>query len=109
MRHLRSHPELVTTLHDNANYLREQLMARGFKPIEGATPIIPVILGETAKAIEMSRLLLDEGVFVTGFGFPVVPKGEARVRCQVSAAHTREDLDQALAAFERVGAKLRLI
>ncbi|MCZ6915968.1 MAG: glycine C-acetyltransferase [Gemmatimonadetes bacterium] len=109
VRHLRSHPELVTTLHDNANYLREQLMARGFKPIEGATPIIPVILGATSKAIEMSRLLLDEGVFVTGFGFPVVPKGEARVRCQVSAAHTREDLDQALAAFARVGAKLRLI
>ena len=62
----------------------------GFKPLPGETPIIPVILGETAAAIRMSELLLDEGVFVTGFGFPVVPQGQARVRCQISAAHTRE-------------------
>ena len=81
----------------------------GFKPLEGPTPIIPVILGETSKAIEMSRLLLEEGVFATGFGFPVVPRGEARVRCQISAAHTREDLDQALAAFSKVGETLGLI
>ena len=57
----------------------------------------------------MSELLLDEGVFVTGFGFPVVPQGQARVRCQVSAAHTRDDLDQALAAFRKVGRQLGLI
>jgi len=68
-----------------------------------------VILGETAAAIRMSELLLDEGVFATGFGFPVVPQGTARVRCQISAAHTREDLDQALAAFARVGRQLGLI
>ena len=109
VRHLRSHPELVATLRDNTQYFREQLMARGFKPLEGPTPIIPVILGETSKAIEMSRLLLEEGVFATGFGFPVVPRGEARVRCQISAAHTREDLDQALAAFSKVGETLGLI
>ena len=109
VRHLESHSELITTLHDNANYFREQLLARGFKPLDGDTPIVPVILGETAKAIQMSEMLLDEGVFVTGFGFPVVPKGEARVRCQISAAHTRADLDEALAAFERVGKKLGLV
>jgi glycine C-acetyltransferase len=57
----------------------------------------------------MSDLLLNEGVFVTGFGFPVVPQGQARVRCQISAAHTRDDLDQALAAFRKVGRQLRLI
>ena len=57
----------------------------------------------------MSELLLEEGVFVTGFGFPVVPQGQARVRCQISAGHTREDLDQALAAFSRVGRRLELI
>ncbi len=57
----------------------------------------------------MSEMLLDEGVFVTGFGYPVVPKGEARVRCQISAAHTRDDLDTALHAFEIVGKKLELI
>ena len=109
VRYLRSHPERVTALHENARYFREQLLARGFKPLEGDTPIIPVILGETAKAIQMSNLLLEEGVFVTGFGFPVVPKGEARVRCQVSATHTRDDLDQALEAFVKVGTRLKLI
>ncbi len=109
VRYLRSHPERVTALHENARYFREQLLARGFKPLEGDTPIIPVILGETAKAIQMSNLLLEEGVFVTGFGFPVVPKGEARVRCQVSAGHTKDDLDQALEAFVRVGTRLKLI
>jgi glycine C-acetyltransferase len=109
VRHLQQHPELVTRLHENARYFREQLRARGFRPLAGSTPIIPVILGETAKAIRMSEMLLDEGVFVTGFGYPVVPQGEARVRCQVSAAHTRDDLDQALRAFESVGRRLGLI
>ena len=70
---------------------------------------MPVILGETAKAIEMSELLLAEGVFVTGFGYPIVPQGHARVRCQLSAAHTRDDLEFALRAFQKVGRKLRLI
>jgi len=109
VRRLRAEPALVTRLHENARYFREQLLARGFRPLPGDTPIIPVILGETAKAIQMSELLLDEGVFVTGFGYPVVPQGEARVRCQVSAAHTREDLDEALRAFETVGRRLALI
>jgi glycine C-acetyltransferase len=109
VRYLRSHPERVTKLHESARFFREELRAQGFSPLEGDTPIIPVILGETAKAIEMSNLLLDEGVFVTGFGFPVVPQGEARVRCQISAGHTKEDLDQALEAFGRVGKRLKLI
>jgi glycine C-acetyltransferase len=104
--HLESHPELVTRLRDNARYFRERLIELGFKPLAGETPIIPVILGETAAAIRMSDLLLAEGVFVTGFGFPVVPQGQARVRCQISAAHTRDDLDEALAAFEKVGRKV---
>jgi glycine C-acetyltransferase len=106
---LESGPERVTRLRENARYFRDQLGALGFKPLAGETPIIPVILGETAAAIRMSELLLDEGVFVTGFGFPVVPQGQARVRCQISSAHTREDLDQALAAFRKVGRRLSLI
>ncbi|HEX6617320.1 MAG TPA: glycine C-acetyltransferase [Gemmatimonadales bacterium] len=106
---LEAHPERVETLRENARYFREQLRELGFKPLPGETPIIPVILGETAAAIRMSELLLAEGVFVTGFGFPVVPQGEARVRCQISAAHTRDDLDQALAAFKKVGERLKLI
>jgi glycine C-acetyltransferase len=106
---LEAHPERVATLRDNAAYFRERLLELGFRPLPGETPIIPVILGETAAAIRMSELLLAEGVFVTGFGYPVVPQGEARVRCQISAAHTRDDLDQALAAFRKVGEKLGLI
>ena len=109
VRHLERHPELVTRLRENTHYFRDQLVALGFKPLPGETPIVPVILGETAKAIRMSELLLDEHVFVTGFGYPVVPQGHARIRCQLSAAHTRDDLDFALAAFKRVGSKLGLI
>src|SRR2546423_1660054 len=109
VRHVERHPELVRRLHEHASYFRGQLTALGFKPLPGETPIIPVILGETAKAIQMSDLLLEEGVFVTGFGYPVVPQGHARVRCQLSAGHTREDLDFALQAFKRVGTRLGLI
>jgi glycine C-acetyltransferase len=77
--------------------------------LPGETPIVPIIVGETATAIKMSDMLLDEGVFVTGFGFPVVPQGQARVRCQLSAAHSRDDLDQAIRAFKTVGTKLGII
>jgi glycine C-acetyltransferase len=107
--YLESHPERVTTLRENARYFRDQLLGLGFRPLPGETPIIPVILGETAAAIRMSELLLNEGIFVTGFGYPVVPQGQARVRCQISAAHTRNDLDEALAAFRKVGRQLHLI
>jgi glycine C-acetyltransferase len=106
---IEQHPERVQTLRDNARYFRERIIDAGFSPLAGETPIIPIIVGETAAAIQMSEMLLDEGVFVTGFGFPVVPQGEARVRCQISAAHTRADLDEAVAAFVRVGKKLKLI
>jgi glycine C-acetyltransferase len=107
--YLEAHPERVSRLGENARYFRERLLELGFKPLPGETPIIPVILGETAAAIRMSELLLGESVFVTGFGYPVVPQGQARVRCQISAAHSRDDLDQALAAFRKVGKELRLI
>jgi glycine C-acetyltransferase len=103
------HPERVTTLRENSRYFRERIIEAGFTPLAGETPIIPIIVGETAAAIQMSDMLLAEGVFVTGFGFPVVPQGEARVRCQISAAHTRDDLDEAIAAFVRVGKRLKLI
>ena len=104
-----AHPERVAALRDNAHYFRERITEVGFKPLAGETPIIPIIVGETAAAIQMSDKLLDEGVFVTGFGFPVVPQGQARIRCQLSAAHTRADLDEAVAAFVRVGKSLKLI
>ena len=109
VRFIEQHPERVETLRDNARYFRERILEAGFSPLPGETPIIPIIVGETAAAIRMSEMLLDEGVFVTGFGFPVVPQGEARVRCQISAAHSRDDLDEAVAAFVRVGRKLKLV
>jgi glycine C-acetyltransferase len=102
-------PERVQRLRENARYFREEIIEAGFKPIAGETPIVPIIVGETAAAIQMSDALLDEGVFVTGFGYPVVPQGQARVRCQISAAHTREDLDTAVRAFKNAGRKLKLI
>jgi glycine C-acetyltransferase len=103
------HPERVQKLRDNTQYFREQIIAAGFKPLAGETPIVPIIVGETAAAIQMSDMMLDEGIFVTGFGFPVVPQGQARIRCQVSAGHSRQDLDQAVEAFKRVGKKLGLV
>ena len=96
-------PERVRRLQDNARYFRAAIEEAGFAPLPGETPIVPIIVGDTALAIRMSDLLLDRGVFVTGFGFPVVPKGEARLRCQISAAHTRDDLDAVVAAFRDAG------
>jgi glycine C-acetyltransferase len=109
VRFLEAHPERVAQLRENTSYFRDRLTELGFRPIPGDTPIVPVILGETADAIRMSAMLLDEGVFVTGFGYPVVPQGTARVRCQISAVHSRDDLDQALRAFATVGKRLKLI
>ncbi len=109
LEYLEAHPERVRTLHENATYFRGRLAEKGFRPLEGETPIVPIIVGETALAIRMSEQLLEEKVFVTGFGFPVVPKGQARLRCQVSAAHTREDLDFALDAMVRVGRRVGVL
>jgi glycine C-acetyltransferase len=109
VRYVEAHPERVEKLRQNTKYFREQITEAGFKPIPGETPIVPIIIGETAAAIQMSNMLLDEGVFVTGFGFPVVPQGTARVRCQISAGHSRDDLDQAIRAFKKVGAKLGIV
>ncbi len=107
--YLEQHPERVQKLRDNTAYFREKLLEAGFKPIEGDTPIVPIIIGETAEAIRMSKMLLDEGVFVIGFGYPVVPHGTARIRCQVSAAHEREHLDAVLDAMKKVGRKIGIV
>jgi glycine C-acetyltransferase len=106
---LEAHPERVTALRASAQWFRDQLRGLGFNPLPGETPIIPVLVGETAFAIRLSEALLEEGVFVTGFGFPVVPQGQARVRCQISAAHTRNHLDAALRAFKKAGEKLGIL
>jgi glycine C-acetyltransferase len=95
-------PELVRRLRENTSWFREQLVEEGYRPLEGEAAIIPIIVGETADAIALSERLLDEGVFVTGFGYPVVPEGTARIRVQMSAALEREHLERALEAFRRV-------
>jgi glycine C-acetyltransferase len=98
-------PELLARLRENSSVFREMLRAAGYRPLEGEAAIIPIIVGETAEAIALSESLLDEGVFVTGFGFPVVPEGTARIRVQMSAALEPEHLERAIDAFMRVKAR----
>ena len=102
---LKEDPSPVRKLRDNAAYFRKALADAGFKIPHGTHPIVPVIVGDTAKALAMGKALFEEGVYVSGFGFPVVPQGQARLRCQVSAAHERSDLDRAVEAFRKVGKK----
>lgn len=92
----------IEKLRSNVGYMRSGLKARGFETMEGPSAITPIILGETAKAIAASRRLLELGVFVIGFGYPVVPEGTARLRVQISAAHETEHLDRALDAFQKL-------
>lgn len=106
---LESDPSIVTRLHENTDYFRREIVGLGFKIIEGRHPIVPIMLGEAAIAQDMSRELLDEGVYIKGLWYPVVPRGEARLRAQISAAHTRKDLDRALDAFSKVGKRLGVI
>jgi len=109
MEELEEHPELLAKQRENIAYFRAGLKTLGYKPLEGESAIIPIIVGETSFAIKMSALLLKEGIFVTGFGYPVVPEGTARIRVQMSAALDRQQLDKALAAFENVGTQLGLL
>lgn len=99
---LESEPQRVRKLHENVKYLRDGLRRLDYKVIESPTAIIPIIVGETAKAIKLAQKMLDCGVLITGFGYPVVPEGTARLRVQVSAAHSKEHLDKAIEAFEKV-------
>jgi len=101
--------ELRDRLEANTKYFREQMSAAGFELKPGTHPIVPVMLYDAKKSQQMADLLLAEGIYVIGFFFPVVPKGEARIRVQMSAAHTREQLDQAIAAFSKVGRQLGVI
>jgi len=102
-------PELRTRLFENTRYFREGLEKAGFNLKPGEHPIIPVMLGDAALAGRMAEQLLKRGVYVIGFSFPVVPKGQARIRTQMSAALTREQLDRALEAFAAVGKQLQVI
>ncbi len=101
--------DLVDRLWDNTNYFKQELSALGFDTGDSTTPITPVMLGEEPLAQEFSRRLFDEGVFAMALGFPTVPRGKARLRVMISAAHERDDLDTGLGAFERVGKELDVI
>jgi glycine C-acetyltransferase len=101
--------DLRKGLMEQAGWLRNQLAALGFTLVPGHHPIIPVMLGDASIATRMADRLLQEGVYVVGFSYPVVPKGQARIRLQLSAAHTRAQLEQAVAAFARVGRELNVI
>jgi glycine C-acetyltransferase len=96
---LQREPERVATLQKNVEGMRSGLRSLGYEVLESPTAILPIIVGDTAKAIRLSELLLKKGIFVIGFGFPVVPEGAARLRVQMSAAHTAAQIDRALEAF----------
>ncbi|TLY28431.1 MAG: glycine C-acetyltransferase [Ignavibacteria bacterium] len=100
---------IVGRLHRNTLYFRKEVKSLGFTIIEGEHPIVPIMLGDAAVAQDMSAALLKAGVYIKGLWFPVVPKGEARLRAQVSADHTTRNLDRALEALESVGRKMRVI
>lgn len=102
LRQLKDNPDLVKRLQENTKWFREELKSAGFKPLEGDSAIVPVIIGETAKAIKLSQKLLEKGLFVTGFGYPVVPEGKARIRFQISAQHTRDQLSHAIQVLKEV-------
>jgi glycine C-acetyltransferase len=93
--------ELLQRLRDNTAYFRAEMGARGFEIPESDHPIVPVMIGDAAEAAAMADRLLGDGIYVRAFSFPVVPRGKARIRTQMSAAHSRDDLDRAIAAFER--------
>lgn len=103
---LSSSTELLDRLADNTRYFRERIAQTGLKVLEGGHPITPIILGEATLAQEMAQRLLVKGLYVIGFSYPVVPKGQARIRTQVSAAHTRDDLDFAVEKFAEVAKEL---
>ena len=108
-RMLKEDPAPVRKLRENALYFRKAISEAGFRIPHGTHPIVPVIVGDTAKALAMGRALFEEGIYVSGFGYPVVPHGQARLRCQVSAAHERRDLDRAVEAFRKVGKKFGVV
>ena len=101
--------ELRDTLESNTAYFREQMVGAGFDITPGTHPIVPIMLYDAPLSQKFANRLLEEGIYVIGFFYPVVPKDLARIRVQVSAAHTREHLDQAIAAFIKVGKELKVL
>ncbi|HEY7159853.1 MAG TPA: glycine C-acetyltransferase [Acidobacteriota bacterium] len=100
---IQRHPELLRILKENTRYFRNEMTRRGFQIKEGIHPIVPIMLGDEKRTQQMAQEMKKRGIFVVGFSFPVVPRGEARIRVQLSAAHTMAQLDRAIQTFEEVG------
>jgi glycine C-acetyltransferase len=109
LKHLAEHPEIRERLWRNVADFRTRMKAAGFSVSDAEHPITPIMLGDEQKALDMAAALFEEGIYVIGFAFPVVPKGKARIRVQVSAAHTPEDIERAVAAFAKVGTRFGAI
>ena len=106
---VQTRPEYRRNLMENTRYFRKTMAERGFRITEGVHPIVPIMLGDEQKTVRMARAMNERGIFVVGFSYPVVPKGEARIRVQVSAAHTRKQLDHAVDTFVDVGTALGVL
>ena len=106
---LEGSPELRERLHSNARYFRERMLTLGFELLPGEHPIVPVMLGDAPLAVRLAKLMQDEGIYVVAFAFPVVPHGKARIRTQMSAAHSQGQLDRVIEAFARAGRELGII
>ena len=101
--------DLIHKVNQNTQYFRSEMLKLGFEIKEGIHPIVPVMIGDAKIAQQMADDMLNENIYVIGFSYPVVPKGEARIRVQISAAHTKNDLDKAITAFKKIGLKYNLI
>ncbi len=106
---VQQHPELREQLWDNTNYFRQRMTDLGFDIVPGEHPIVPIMLRDELKTVELAQAVNERGIFVVGFSYPVVPRGAARIRVQLSAAHTREQLDRAVAVFAKVGRAVGVI
>jgi glycine C-acetyltransferase len=104
-----SKPELRQKLQENSRYFREEMTKLGFELVPGEHPIIPVMLGDAKLAKIFAEKMLEKGIYVVSFSYPVVPEGKARIRTQLSAAHSKDDIDHAIAAFKAVGKALNVI
>jgi len=101
--------QLRDRLHANARYFRERMQALGFNLVPGEHPIIPVMLGDAPLAVRLAERMQAEGIYVVAFSFPVVPHGKARIRTQMNAAHSTQQLDQVISAFARAARDLGII
>ena len=106
---IRQHPELREQLWDNTHYFRERMTDLGFDIVPGEHPIVPIMLRDELKTVKLAQAVNERGIFVVGFSYPVVPRGAARIRVQLSAAHTREQLDRAVSVFAEVGRAVGVI